>query len=846
MSFGGYDGSIRIDTRIDAKGFNAGIRGITASLRKVAVAVGLAFGLQAIIRFGKTAVDEASALSAAMIGLQSVVTGTGKSFTEAKKFINDYISDGLMPATDAITAYKNLALRGYNTDQIQQTLVALKDSAAFGRQSSLTLGKAVASATEGLKNENSILVDNAGVTKNVSILWKEYAASIGTTVGALTKQQKIQAEVDGILRETRFQLGDAAKLTQTYAGQVSAIGVSFYNLRVAIGNALIPIFSKVIAAIKPVIDWLTALINRFALFISILFGVKIGASDAMGAVAGGAEEAADAQGDLAKNTEKAGKAAKGALAAFDELNVLAQDTGTGAALPGGPGGGGVTLPPIETDQIDESLDAMIAKVQAFKDALLKLLGPAIEAFDRLKESLGRLGATVWEGLKWAWDNILVPLGEWVITEVVPRFFDLLAAAADILNNALIALQPLGIWLWEKFLQPLATWTGGIILQALDWLIERMNALADWIRENPKLFETLVIVFFSLAAAAWILNAAFTAYTVIMGIAATATATFGGVMAIITSPIFLVFLAIAALIAIIILLVRNWDWVKEKAGEVWDWIVAKWTEVARNFQTNFVKPVSESFSKLWEDIKEWAKNAWNWIVTTWQGASTWFKTKVIDPVVTWFSNAGENIKTFFSDAWANVQAIWEVAKDWFQTTVIDPIKDGFSTALDAVKQNWETIFGGIKTFVKGVINGIIDLINGLLMAVAGGLNGIIDNLNKIKIAIPSWVPVYGGEEFGFKIPNVKAPTIPKLATGAVIPPNAAFAAILGDQRAGRNLEAPEALIRQIVREETQGLGSGEIAIRFEGSLGQLVRTLKPVIDRENRRVGSSLIDKGTNR
>lgn len=50
-----------------------------------------------------------------------------------------------------------------------------KDSAAFGRQSSLSLGEAVKSATEGIKNENSILVDNAGVTKNVSMMWEEYA-----------------------------------------------------------------------------------------------------------------------------------------------------------------------------------------------------------------------------------------------------------------------------------------------------------------------------------------------------------------------------------------------------------------------------------------------------------------------------------------------------------------------------------------------------------------------------------------------------------------------------------------------------------------------------------------------
>jgi hypothetical protein len=66
--------------------------------------------------------------------------------------------------------------------------------------------------------------------------------------------------------------------------------------------------------------------------------------------------------------------------------------------------------------------------------------------------------------------------------------------------------------------------------------------------------------------------------------------------------------------------------------------------------------------------------------------------------------------------------------------------------------------------------------------------------------------------------------------------------MGDQRSGRNIEAPESLIRQIVREET-GKMQADISIRFEGSLAQLVRELKPHIDRENVRIGGSLIKSG---
>ncbi len=155
----GYDGTIRIDSRVDTKGFNAGIKAIAGSLKGLAVTMGVAFSVGAVVAFGKTAVNAAGELAAAMTGLKSVMDGQGKSFADAQRFIQEYIKDGLVPATNAVTAYKNLSLRGYDTSQIEKVMIALKDSASFGRQSALTLGQAVQSATEGLRNENSILVN---------------------------------------------------------------------------------------------------------------------------------------------------------------------------------------------------------------------------------------------------------------------------------------------------------------------------------------------------------------------------------------------------------------------------------------------------------------------------------------------------------------------------------------------------------------------------------------------------------------------------------------------------------------------------------------------------------------
>ena len=142
----GFDGSIRIKAILDHTPFNRGLSSMAgqvdkfgATLKKLAGVVGIAFGTAAIVNFGRESIKAASELSNAWIGLQSIVEGQGRSFSKAKSFVEEYVSDGLVPLTDAVTAYKNLAARGYDDEQIKGTMTALKDAAAFGRQSSYSL-----------------------------------------------------------------------------------------------------------------------------------------------------------------------------------------------------------------------------------------------------------------------------------------------------------------------------------------------------------------------------------------------------------------------------------------------------------------------------------------------------------------------------------------------------------------------------------------------------------------------------------------------------------------------------------------------------------------------------------
>lgn len=84
-------------------------------------------------------------------------------------------------------------------------------------------------------------------------------------------------------------------------------------------------------------------------------------------------------------------------------------------------------------------------------------------------------------------------------------------------------------------------------------------------------------------------------------------------------------------------------------------------------------------------------------------------------------------------------------------------------------------------------------------------------------------------------------VPRLATGAVIPANGEFLAVLGDQKNGRNLEAPESLIRQIVREESGGNGGSLNGVLTIRPAPGLTRYLSYELEAEQIRAGTPLVE-----
>lgn len=124
-----------------------------------------------------------------------------------------------------------------------------------------------------------------------------------------------------------------------------------------------------------------------------------------------------------------------------------------------------------------------------------------------------------------------------------------------------------------------------------------------------------------------------------------------------------------------------------------------------------------------------------------------------------------------------------------------------------------------------------------------LNQFISQANKsLNFTIPGFT-WKGQKQWGeTKISLGKMPSIPLLAQGAVLPPNKPFMAVVGDQRHGTNVEAPLATIQEALANVLASKGSGDINIYFTGELAQLARVLKPVIEKEGKRVGTGMVRK----
>ena len=173
---------------------------------------------------------------------------------------------------------------------------------------------------------------------------------------------------------------------------------------------------------------------------------------------------------------------------------------------------------------------------------------------------------------------------------------------------------------------------------------------------------------------------------------------------------------------------------------------------------------------------------------------------------------EGMKAIFENVKATVEELKTVISDKFKEILSDvdskfkELKSKISTKLSDIKSSWDSKWQSFADKVSDVWGNITETVSSAVDKIKGWISDIIDKFNDAKSKLSSGLFSGKNSGTGITIPSVKSSTVPMLASGAVIPPNAPFMAILGDQRHGTNIEAPEDLLRKVVREEA-GRGNG---------------------------------------
>lgn len=189
---------------------------------------------------------------------------------------------------------------------------------------------------------------------------------------------------------------------------------------------------------------------------------------------------------------------------------------------------------------------------------------------------------------------------------------------------------------------------------------------------------------------------------------------------------------------------------------------------------------------------------------------------------------KTVESHFSSQYNTMTKKWERAQERIEQIVSEMIKnintslEGFSEDISSVgKRIGNNLLSGISSGIRGItdiLNDVIGKVNSAVRNINGALSGIersftftykyTNPITKKNGTFRSWM----------NLPRVN--TIPYLASGAVIPPRSEFLAVLGDQKNGRNLEAPEGVIREIIDDafarHQQG-GSGNF--RFTAQLNR---------------------------
>lgn len=340
------------------------------------------------------------------------------------------------------------------------------------------------------------------------------------------------------------------------------------------------------------------------------------------------------------------------------------------------------------------------------------LSDVYEAIHAIQGELGITGTTAKEAtetlqgsasaLKGAWNNFLSGAGDFnAVLDTLKIYI------SNVKRLALEAIKSIG--------KELSNLLGKALEPIKKWIKEHKTELTI----VAGIIGTLTAAIVAYTISQNLANIALGIYSGAIGLATTLSTAFGAVLAFITSPITLVVLAIGALVTAIVVLVQNWETVKQKTLAVWE-----------NIKTGVgagVEKVKGFFSSMGEKINEKVNN-----IKTKLGE---FGEKMKEVATTKIPQAITNVTNFFKELpgklWSHlVNAINKFRE--FCVNLANKAKDGAKNAVNAIKNGFANLPQNMvnigKNIVQGIWNGIGNMANWLFNKIKSFKDAV---LNKFK-------------------------------------------------------------------------------------------------------------------
>lgn len=308
---GSYDGSLRIDTSINAAPIDNGLAQIENKIKGLAATIGLAFGVKELIDFGKRSIDAASDLAEAQNVVDTAFDSMSWKMEQFAATALETYGISELTAKNMGSTYMAMAKgMGVATDAASDMAVTLtgrlSDIMSFYNKTQSevdTIGRAlITGETEPLKAIGVVMTQT-----NLSAY--AMAQGFAKTYDEMSSNEQLLVRYKYFLEQTSLAQGDFAKTSEGWANQTRLLSERLNEFTTNLGGVIMNVLTPALQFANEAVTFLN----------DLFFGGK---TEEETTAAKNAEAVTDEITAVGTAADKSKKKLNNLLSSFDELHII--------------------------------------------------------------------------------------------------------------------------------------------------------------------------------------------------------------------------------------------------------------------------------------------------------------------------------------------------------------------------------------------------------------------------------------------------------------------------------------------------------------------------------------------